>query len=285
MAILLDGKSLSKKIIANVATKVEELKAKYNKVPGLAVVLVGNDPASQVYVSRKEKMSVKTGMYSKKIELPESTPESDLIKIVEELNNDNDINGILVQLPLPKHINTDNVIMAIKPEKDVDGLHPINLGKLLTGSEPFALPCTPYGIMKFFEEYKIDLKGKNAVVIGRSNLVGKPISLLLLSKHATVTICHSRTSNIDEICKNADIIVVAIGKEKFLKADWVKQGAVVIDVGINKNEETGQLVGDVDFENVEPLTSYITPVPGGVGQMTIAMLLNNTVELFEKQNK
>lgn len=285
MTILLDGKALAKKIRANVADKVKELKEKYNKVPGLAVVLVGTDPASQVYVSRKEKMTVKAGMLSKKIELPESTSEAELIKIVEDLNKDNDIHGILVQLPLPKHIDSDKVLMTIDPDKDVDGFHPINVGKMLTGMAVPALPCTPAGIMKFFEEYEIELKGKNAVVIGRSNIVGKPISVLLLSKHATVTICHSRTKNIDEICRKADIIVIAIGKENYLQADWVKDGAVVVDVGMNRSKETGKLLGDADFEAIEPKASYITPVPGGVGPMTIAMLLSNTVDLFEREMK
>lgn len=282
MAILLDGKALSKKVHEQVKVKVEELKAKYDKVPGLAVVLVGDNPASQAYVNRKEKMSAKVGMYSKQIKLPEDTSEEKLLGIIDELNNDDAINGILVQLPLPKHIDSNKVLMAIKPEKDVDGFHPINVGKLTSGLEPSAIPCTPLGIMKMLEEYDVDLKGKKAVVVGRSNIVGKPISLLLLSKHATVTICHSRTQNIQEVCKEADIIVVALGVEKFLKKEMVKEGAVIVDVGINRNQETGKLVGDADFEAIEPIASAITPVPGGVGPMTIAMLLQNTLNLFEK---
>lgn len=282
MAILLDGKTLAKKIQTEVAQEIEELKSKYNKVPGLAVVLVGDDPASQVYTKKKEQISQKVGINSRQIKLPASTSEEQLINTVETLNEDPDINAILIQLPLPKHINSEKILMTIKPEKDVDGFHPLNIGKLLTGMEPFAIPCTPLGIMVLMKEYNIELKGKDVVVVGRSNIVGKPISILLLAEHATVTICHSRTKNIDEVCKRADIIVVAIGKERFLKADWVKPGAVIIDVGINQDKETGKLCGDIDFENIEPLASYITPVPGGVGPMTIAILLKNTLNLFKK---
>lgn len=285
MTTILDGKALAKKFHQSIEDRIKELKEKYNKVPGLAVIIVGEDPASQAYVNRKEKVSAKLGMYSKQIKLPENTTEEELLSIVESLNEDNDIHALLVQLPLPKQIDEDKIIMAIKPEKDVDGFHPVNVGKLLSGIGPYAISCTPLGIMKIFEEYNIDLKGKNAVVLGRSNIVGKPIAVLMLEKHATVTICHSRTQNIGEICKQADVIVVAIGKEKFLKKEWVKQGAIVIDVGINRSEETGKIVGDADFDGIEPIASYITPVPRGVGPMTIAMLLNNTLDLFEKSLK
>lgn len=282
MTTILDGKALAKKYHKKIEERIIELKEKYNKVPGLAVIIVGEDPASQAYVNRKEKVSAKLGMHSKQIKLPENTTEEELLKIVETLNNDNEIHGVLVQLPLPKQINEEKIIMAIKPEKDVDGFHPVNVGKLLSGLGPSAVSCTPLGIMKIFEEYDIDLKGKNAVVLGRSNIVGKPIAVLMLEMHATVTICHSRTQNIGDICKQADVIVVAIGRENFLQKDWVKPGAVVIDVGINRNKETGKIVGDVDYDGIEPIADYITPVPGGVGPMTIAMLLNNTLDLFEQ---
>lgn len=282
MSILLDGKAYSNKIQLELAKKVANIKQKYNKVPGLAVILVGDDPASHYYVNRKEKMAQKIGINSKQIKLSEDIDEEILLNTIEDLNKDSEINAILVQLPLPKHINTNKVIRSIKPQKDVDGLHPVNMGDLLSGNIPYAIACTPLGIIKLLKEYNIELKGKNAVVIGRSNIVGKPISILLLAEHATVTMCHSKTKNIDDICRRADIIVVAIGKEAYLKGDWVTEGAIIVDVGINKNKNTGKICGDVDFESVEPKSSYITPVPGGIGPMTIAMLLNNTVELFEK---
>lgn len=282
MAKVLDGKALAKKYHKIIKDRIEELKVKYNQVPGLAVIIVGEDPASQAYVNTKERVAAKLGMYSKQIKLPDSAKEDELLEIVDSLNKDTDIHGVLVQLPLPEHIDENKIIMAIDPKKDVDGFHPVNVGKLLSGLGPSAVSCTPLGIMKIFEEYNIDLKGKNAVVLGRSNIVGKPIAVLMLEKHATVTICHSRTQNIADICKQADIIVVAIGREMFLQKDWVKPGAVVIDVGINRNENTGKIVGDADYDAIEPIADYITPVPGGVGPMTIAMLLNNTLDLFEK---
>jgi methylenetetrahydrofolate dehydrogenase (NADP+)/methenyltetrahydrofolate cyclohydrolase len=282
MAILLDGKALSKKYQEHITREVEELKLKYNKIPGLAVVMAGNNPASQVYVKKKDKMSLKSGMNSRQIHLPEDVSEEKLLDIINELNMDETIHGILVQLPLPEHINTEKILLSIRPEKDVDGFHPVNLGKLLAGMEPYAIPCTPLGIIKMLEDYNIDLKGKNTTVIGRSNIVGKPVSLLLLAKHATVTLCHSRTRDIEGICRRSDVIVAALGRPKFVKADWVKEGAVIVDVGINRLEDTGKLCGDVDFKNVEPKASYITPVPGGVGPMTIAMLLDNTLRLFKK---
>lgn len=282
MTVILDGKALAKKYHKIIKDRIEQLKVKYNKVPGLAVIIVGDDPASQAYVNTKEKVSAKLGMYSKQVKLPETVTEEELLKVVDALNHDIDIQAVLVQLPLPKHIDENKIIMAIKPEKDVDGFHPVNVGKLLSGLGPSAISCTPLGIMKIFEEYNIELKGKNAVVLGRSNIVGKPIAVLMLEKHATVTICHSRTQNIADICKQADVIVVAIGKEKFLQKDWVKPGSIVIDVGINRNDETGKIVGDVDYDAIEPIVDFITPVPGGVGPMTIAMLLNNTLDLFEQ---
>jgi methylenetetrahydrofolate dehydrogenase (NADP+)/methenyltetrahydrofolate cyclohydrolase len=285
MAILIDGKALAKKYREEIAVKVLNYKDKYGIVPGLAVVLVGEDPASQIYVSNKEKMSLKVGMNSKQIRLPADTAEENVLNVVKELNEDDSIHGILVQLPLPKHIDTHKVLMTIKPEKDVDGFHPVNVGKLLAGLDPYAIPCTPLGIIKMLEEYNIDPKGKEAVIIGRSNIVGKPVSILLLEKHATVTICHSRTKDINEVCHRADILVAALGREKFVKADWVKEGAVIIDVGMNRDSETNKLCGDVDFEAVKEKVSYITPVPGGVGPMTIAMLLLNTLGLYEKSLK
>ena len=281
MATLIDGKAVAKKYQENIKERINKIKENYNIVPGLAVVLVGNDPASQAYVNRKEKVSTKLGMNSRQIQLPETTSEAELLKIVESLNNDTDIHAILVQLPLPEHINSEKILTTIKPEKDVDGFHPVNMGRLLAGMKPYAVPCTPLGVMKLLEAYDIKLKGKSAVILGRSNIVGKPVSILLLAQHATVTICHSRTQNIGEICKQADIIVVAIGREKFLKKEWVKPGAVIIDVGINRSEETGKLVGDADYDGIAPIASYITPVPGGVGPMTIAMLMENTLNLLE----
>ena len=281
MAILLDGKKVSKKIQQELKEKLSYLHEKYNKIPGLTVVLVGSNPASQVYVNKKEKLSKEIGINSNIIKLPETTKENELIKIINELNNDSSVNGILVQLPLPKHIDFNKVLCSIDPKKDVDGLNPLNLGMLFAGLKPYAIPCTPYGIIKILEEYNIDFKGKNAVVIGRSNLVGKPIGMLLLAKHCTVTMCHSRTKDIGKICKEADIIVVAIGKEKFLQKEWVKPDSIIVDVGTNIDSQTGKLCGDVDFLQVEPVAGFITPVPGGIGLMTVTMLLSNTIKLFE----
>ena len=282
MAIIIDGKELAKKIRANLKIECEELKKK-NINSKLAVIMVGEDPASKVYVRNKSKACEDVGIEYEEYLLDVNTTQKELIELIEKLNNDKTINGILLQSPIPSNLDINEAFRTISPEKDVDGFHPVNVGKLVLGQDTF-VSCTPYGIMKMFEAYNIDLEGKNAVVIGRSNIVGKPMSHCLLNKNATVTICHSRTKNLAEITKRADILVAAIGKAEFVKADMVKEGVVVIDVGINRTEE-GKLKGDVDFENVSKKASYITPVPGGVGPMTIAMLMNNVVKAAKMQNK
>ena len=271
---ILDGKAVSLKVKESVKVRADELK-KFGIEPTLAVVLVGEDKASQTYVRAKEKACNEYGIKSVAHRLSENTTQSELLALINVLNLDDSIHGILVQLPLPKHIDTNVVLAAIDPRKDVDGFHAVNVGKLVSGLDGF-VPCTPLGVMEILKEYGIDVAGLNAVVIGRSNIVGKPMANLLLNASATVTITHSKTKNLKEICKNADLIVAAIGRPFFLKADMVKDGAVVVDVGINRLDD-GRLVGDVDFEEVAPKCSYITPVPGGVGPMTIAMLLNNTI--------
>ena len=271
---ILDGKSVSLKVKESVKVRADELK-KFGVEPTLAVVLVGEDKASQTYVRAKEKACNEYGIKSVAHRLSENTTQNELLALINVLNLDDSIHGILVQLPLPKHIDTNVVLAAIDPRKDVDGFHAVNVGKLVSGLEGF-VPCTPLGVMEILKEYGIDVAGLNAVVIGRSNIVGKPMANLLLNASATVTVTHSKTKNLKEICKNADLIVAAIGKPFFLKADMVKDGAVVVDVGINRLDD-GRLVGDVDFDEVAPKCSYITPVPGGVGPMTIAMLLNNTI--------
>ena len=276
MAEIIDGKKVSEHIRAEIAEGVEKLKAKTGVTPGLAAVLVGEDPASEIYVRNKRKACANAGMYSEEHKLPAETTEQELLNLVDRLNNDTKIHGILVQLPLPDHINEAKILRAVTPLKDVDGFHPYNVGLLVEGNPRF-ISCTPHGIIKMLEFYNIDIKGKQAVVAGRSNIVGKPVSMLLLHRHATVTICHSRTKPLDEVTRRADILVAAIGRANFITADMVKEGAVVIDVGINRNEE-GKLTGDVDFEAVSQKASYITPVPGGVGPMTISMLLWNTLE-------
>ena len=278
---LIDGKLLAQKTREKLKKEVEDLKA-INIVPKLAVILVGNDPASKVYVRNKSKACQEVGIEYEEILLDENTTMDKLLSIIKELNDRKDINGILLQSPIPKGLNIQEAFNLIDYRKDVDGFNPINIGKLMTVQDGF-ISCTPFGIMKMFEEYNIDLPGKNAVVIGRSNIVGKPMAQCLLNKNATVTICHSKTKNIGEITKNADIIVSAVGKINMVTKEMVKPGAVVIDVGMNRNEE-GKLVGDVDFENVSKVSSYITPVPGGVGPMTIAMLLNNVVKATKLQN-
>lgn len=278
---LIDGKLLAQKTREKLKREVEDLKA-INIVPKLAVILVGNDPASKVYVRNKSKACQEVGIEYEEILLDENTTMDKLLSIIKKLNDRKDINGILLQSPIPKGLNIQEAFNLIDYRKDVDGFNPINIGKLLTGQDCF-ISCTPFGIMKMFEEYNIDLTGKNAVVIGRSNIVGKPMAQCLLNKNATVTICHSKTKNIGKITKNADIIVSAVGKINMVTKEMVKPGAVVIDVGMNRNEE-GKLVGDVDFENVSKVSSYITPVPGGVGPMTIAMLLNNVVKATKLQN-
>ena len=271
---ILDGKAVSLKVKESVKVRADELK-KFGVEPTLAVVLVGEDKASQTYVRAKEKACNEYGIKSVSHRLSENTTQNELLALINVLNLDDSIHGILVQLPLPKHIDTNVVLAAIDPRKDVDGFHAVNVGKLVSGLDGF-VPCTPLGVMEILKEYGIDVAGLNAVVIGRSNIVGKPMANLLLNASATVTVTHSKTKNLKEICKNADLIVAAIGKPFFLKADMVKDGAVVVDVGINRLDD-GRLVGDVDFDEVAPKCSYITPVPGGVGPMTIAMLLNNTV--------
>lgn len=276
MAEIIDGKKVSEHIRAEIAQGVEKLKEEKGITPGLAAVLVGDDPASEIYVRNKRKACASAGMYSEEHKLPAETTEQELLNLVDRLNNDPNIHGILVQLPLPDHIDETAVLRAVTPFKDVDGFHPFNVGLLVEGNPRF-ISCTPHGIIKMLEFYNIDITGKEAVIVGRSNIVGKPVSMLLLHRHATVTVCHSRTKPLEEVTKRADILVAAIGRANFITADMVKDGAVVIDVGINRNEE-GKLTGDVDFDAVSQKASYITPVPGGVGPMTISMLLWNTLE-------
>lgn len=272
---LIDGKQISTQIKDEVKAKVEELKKNGTEVT-LAVIQVGNDPASSVYVNNKKKACAYTGMNSASFELPEETTEEELLKLIQELNDRDDINGILVQLPVPKHINEKKIINAISPLKDVDGFHPQSVGSLCIG-QPGFVSCTPAGIIELLKRSNIEIAGKNCVVIGRSNIVGKPMALLMLRENATVTIAHSKTQNLKEVCKQADILIVAVGKPKMIDAEYVKEGAVVIDVGIHRNAEN-KLCGDVDFDSVAPHCSHITPVPGGVGPMTIAMLMKNCAE-------
>lgn len=279
---IIDGKQLAKKTREKLRYEVEDLK-KEGIQPKLAVIMVGDNSASQIYVRNKSKACNDVGIEFEEYLLPGTTKQEELLDLIEKLNNNEEINGILLQSPIPDGLDINEAFRKISPEKDVDGFHPVNVGKLVLGQDTF-VSCTPYGVMKMFEEYNIDLEGKNAVVIGRSNIVGKPMSQCLLNKNATVTICHSRTRNLSEITKNADILVSAIGKPEFVTADMVKDGAVVIDVGINRTAE-GKLKGDVDFENVSKKASYITPVPGGVGPMTIAMLMNNVVKASKNQAK
>ena len=282
MAELISGKIVSASVRGRIADEVVKLKDS-GITPALAVILVGNDPASAVYVRNKHKGCLEVGMNSIEITMPEDTEEKTLLDKIDELNADPNVHGILVQLPLPKHINEEKVINRISPDKDVDAFHPVNVGKITIGNYDF-LPCTPAGVMEMLAYYGVAIEGKECVVIGRSNIVGKPMSLLLLAKNGTVTVCHSRTKNLKEVTKRADILVAAVGRAGFVTADMVKPGAVVIDVGINRNAE-GKLCGDVNFEEVEPIASMITPVPGGVGPMTITMLLNNTVIAAKKQIK
>lgn len=276
MAEIIDGKLVSQHIRDEVAEGVERLKRETGVTAGLAAVLVGDDPASEIYVRNKRKACTEVGMYSEELRLPGETTEEELLSLVDKLNGDGNIHGILVQLPLPSQISETKILRAVSPLKDVDGFHPYNVGLLVEGKPRF-ISCTPHGIIKMLDFYKIGIEGKEAVVVGRSNIVGKPVSILLLHRHATVTICHSRTKPLDEVTRRADILVAAIGRADFITAGMVKEGAVVIDVGINRNKD-GKLTGDVDFEGVSQKASYITPVPGGVGPMTIAMLLWNTLE-------
>ena len=280
-AEILDGKVMSEKLRAEIAERVNGLKAK-GVTPGLAVILVGNDPASEIYVRNKGKGCEETGMYSRTIQLPEETTQEELDSEIEKLNADPAIHGILVQLPLPKHLDEQAALAKILPEKDVDGFHLINAGHMLTGTEG-VIACTPRGALYMIKSTGIDLNGKEAVVIGRSNIVGKPMAMLLLRENCTVTICHSRTKNLAEHTRRADILVAAVGKAGFVTADMVKDGAIVIDVGINRVD--GKVCGDVDFERVKEKAGWITPVPGGVGKMTITMLLDNTVEAAERTLK
>ena len=273
---LIDGKALAAKMQGKLAEKTAQLKEEKGIVPGLVVILVGEDPASQVYVRNKERSALAAGFKSQVVRLAETTTEEELLALIETYNQDADWHGILVQLPLPDHIDEEKVLFAISPEKDVDGFHPTNMGKLWSG-HAVMVPSTPAGIMEMFKEYQVDLAGKNAVVIGRSNIVGKPMAQLLMDAHATVTIAHSRTKNLAELARQADILVVAIGRGHFVTKEFVKEGAVVIDVGMNR-DENGKLIGDVKFDEVAPVASLITPVPGGVGPMTITMLMEQTYE-------
>ena len=278
---IIDGKAVSKAVRERVAAETTKLK-KTGITPGLAVIIVGEDPASQVYVRNKEKACEEVGFYSEKFALPENTTQQELNALVQQLNARKDINGILCQLPLPKHLDDKEVINLINPIKDVDAFHPVNVGAIMIGDYNF-LPCTPAGVMELIHSTGVDVCGKKAVVIGRSNIVGKPQAMLLLHENATVEITHSRTVNLADVTKTADILVAAIGKAKFVKADMVKEGAVVIDVGMNR-DENGKLCGDVDFEDVKDKCSFITPVPGGVGPMTISMLMQNTLTAAKIQN-
>jgi len=276
MTVIIDGNKIAQEVRHSVRKEALDFKEKTGIVPGLAVILVGEDPASQVYVGRKAKACAEVGFLSREYKLSADTSEAKLLNIIDELNADQVIHGILVQLPLPKHIHTDKIIAAIDPQKDVDGFHPYNVGGLVSGN-PLFVPCTPRGIMELIARTGIDLKGKEAVVVGRSNIVGKPIALLLLAQHATVTICHSRTKDLPAVTRRADVLIAAVGKPHMIKANMVKEGAVVIDVGVNRLEN-GKLAGDVAFDEVAAKASFITPVPGGVGPMTIAMLMKNTLD-------
>jgi methylenetetrahydrofolate dehydrogenase (NADP+)/methenyltetrahydrofolate cyclohydrolase len=274
MARIIDGKKIAAALREEIAADVRKLQAD-GVTPGLAVVLVGEDPASRVYVSMKEKACAAAGIFSDEHKLVAETSEQDLLALIDKLNKDEKIDGILVQLPLPDHIDEGKVLEAILPTKDVDGFHPYNVGRLVTGN-PLFQPCTPYGVMKMLEAEGVDLTGKEVVVVGRSNIVGKPVALMCLSEHATVTICHSRTSGLADKVRQADVVIAAVGRPEMIKGDWIKPGAIVIDVGVNRVGEK-KLVGDVDFDGASENAAAITPVPGGVGPMTISMLLFNTV--------
>lgn len=280
MSIILDGKETAKKIRERLTNEVTELRNN-GIIPKLAVIMVGDDNSSKIYVRNKSKACNEIGIEFTEHLLPEETTQTELLELIDKLNNNKEINGILLQSPIPKHLDINEAFRRISPDKDVDGFNPVNVGKLVLGQNTF-ISCTPFGIIKLLEEYNIPLEGKNAVIIGRSNIVGKPMSQCLLNKNATVTICHSKTDNLKEFTKKADILVSAIGKAKFVTKDMVKEGAIVIDVGINRNSE-GKVCGDIDFDNIKDITSYITPVPGGVGPMTIAMLMNNVVKATKIQ--
>lgn len=280
MAQLIDGKLVSKKILENLSDEI----LFSDKKPCLAVIIVGEDPASKIYVNLKKKKANELGIKSVVEEMPENTSQEELLYKIEELNKDEDVNAILVQLPLPSHIDTKAVLEKIQPKKDVDCFHPYNVGHIAAGCTPYVYPCTPKGILRLLEYYDIPVEGKNVVVIGRSNIVGRPLSQMLLNENATVTVCHSKTKNLSEITRNADIIISAAGKRNLVTAEMIKEGAVVIDVGMNRDDE-GKLCGDVDFCNVEKKASFITPVPGGVGPMTICSLMQNTFDLYKIQNE
>ena len=282
MAKIINGKAVAQKVKIDVAEEVNKLR-KNGVIIGLAVIIVGDNQASRIYVNNKKKACAEVSIHSKEYALPETTSQSELIELISNLNNDDSINGILVQLPLPKHIYEKAVIEAIDPLKDVDAFHEKNVGKIMIG-DYILLPCTPAGIIELLDSQNIEIEGKHCVIVGRSNIVGKPMAMLLLHRNGTVTICHSKTKNLNEICLNADILIAAIGKAKFITSDMIKKDAVVIDVGMNR-DENGKLCGDVDFDNVEKIVSYITPVPGGVGPMTIAMLMKNTVTAASLQSK
>lgn len=282
MANIIDGKQVSANVKEQVRQETEALKAQHGIQPGLAVVIVGNDPASRVYVNNKKKACEAVGFKSWEYALPEETTQEELLELVETLNADKNVNGILVQLPVPKQIDDKAIINAISPEKDVDAFHPENVGQIMIGDYKF-LPCTPAGVMELIDSTGIEISGKKCVVIGRSNIVGKPMAMLLLHRSGTVTICHSRTVDLPAVTREADILVAAVGKANFVTADMVKEGAVVIDVGMNRLEN-GKLCGDVNYEEVAPKASWITPVPGGVGPMTIAMLMRNTLTAAKAQN-
>ena len=281
MATIIDGKALAQKTRSKLKIDCEELKAQ-GIIPKLAVILVGDDSASKVYVRNKNRACEDVGIEFEEYILDSNITQGKLIDLINVLNYKKDVHGILLQSPIPRHLDINEAFRTILPEKDVDGFNPLSVGKLTLGQDTF-VSCTPYGIMKMFEEYNIDLDGKNVTIIGRSNIVGKPLIQCCLNKNATVTVCHSRTQNLKEHTLNADVVIVAIGKSKFITEDMVKEGAVIIDVGINRNEN-GKLVGDVDFENVEKKASYITPVPGGVGPMTVAMLMNNVIKAAKQTN-
>ncbi|MGM8213465.1 bifunctional methylenetetrahydrofolate dehydrogenase/methenyltetrahydrofolate cyclohydrolase FolD [Virgibacillus sp. W0430] len=281
-AQIINGKDLAGKLREKMKEEVKEL-VKHDITPHLTVVLVGEDPASKSYVSGKKKASAEVGISSEVIHLPKETTETELLQLIKKLNEDNNVDGILVQLPLPKHINEQQIIETIDPSKDVDGFHPINIGRMMIGEKSF-LPCTPYGIVTMLRSIDIELEGKHAVIIGRSNIVGKPVGQLLLNENVTVTYCHSKTNNLVEYTKKADILIVAVGKPHIINSDYVKEGAVIIDVGVNRIED-GSLTGDVDFEDAKKKASYITPVPKGVGPMTITMLLENTIKAAKERNR
>ena len=282
MAKLISGKAVSAALRTQIREETAALRENHGIHPGLAVVLVGNDPASQIYVRNKQKACEEVGFRAFEYRLNENSTQEQLLDLIRVLNKDDKVHGILVQLPLPKHIDEQTVILTIAPEKDVDAFHPMNVGRIMIGNYEF-LPCTPAGVMELIDSTGVDLNGANCVVVGRSNIVGKPMAMLLLHRNATVTICHSRTRNLAEVCAGADILVSAVGKPHFIRADMIKDGAVVIDVGMN-HDENGKLCGDVEFAEVEPKASYITPVPGGVGPMTITMLMKNTLKAAKLQN-